>query len=166
MPNIKPLLVFFIILILISCSDSEQDEAKNNNLDTIKLVIESDEMFKKIKNPYEKPGNGKVFRAFLISITNASKYSLDGGSSDYHCTFSVITSDGFVIQAINTASEAWRENRLVWNADEIPIGKTRKGWVVFSVPANSNLITLSFDVNERITPHEFTGLGTIEVPIN
>jgi len=148
---------------LTACGDSGQNQTKN--LNDIKLAIESDESFLEIENSYEKAGDGKIFRAFLISIENSSNYNLDGGSSDYHATFSVTTSDGYVIKAINTSSSAWRENRLVWSVDVIPEGQLKKGWIVFSVPIDSDLKTLTFNVNEQHSPHHITGIGAIEVPI-
>jgi len=161
----KQLLFFLAVLILTACTDSKQGHTKNHNLNHIKLVIESDEAFGEIENSYEKPGDGKIFRSFLISIENSSNYNLYGGSSDYHSTFSVTTSDGYVIKAINTSSSAWRENRLVWSVEVIPEGQLRKGWIVFSVPIDNDLKTLTFNVDERHSPHHLTGLGAIEVPI-
>jgi hypothetical protein len=54
---------------------------------------------------------------------------------------------------------------MVWNANEIPPGEVRKGWLVFSVPENENPIRLVFHVAEVIGPHSTTGMGNVNIPL-
>jgi hypothetical protein len=133
--------------------------------DKIELNILTQERFSNIENPYEKPNRGNVFLAFLIIITNNSDVLIYGGSWDYHNTFTLISRDGYVIQAENTASEAWRQNRQVWNADTIPPNETRKGWIVFQIPENAFLKYLNFRICKVNSPNRLTELDTLKISL-
>jgi len=127
----------------------------------ITLSIEKADCFFKIENQFEKPKGGNLFFALLISIQNNGDFKLYGGSSDYHNTFSVVTQDGYEIQALNTSSTAWKENRMVWNSDLIEIGDKRKGWIVFSIPQQSTPEKVLFSVDRWDSPHQLTSMGTL-----
>lgn len=138
----------------------------NQDKTFVSITIEQKDEFKAISNPDLTPGHGKRFVSYLVSIRNTSAKPIYGGSSDPHASFEIVTVSGYVIQAENTSSQAWKDNRMVWNAGDIPPGEVRKGWVVFSVPENDNPKHLTFHVAEIVEPHSTTKIGSVSVPLN
>lgn len=139
--------------------------AQENINDQIVLDILDRESFYNIENQYVKPVIGNVFFALHIDIVNKSSFNISGGGSDYHSTFQIITSDGYTIQAENTSSEAWKQNRLVWNVDYLSPNEKGKGWIVFSIPQNTSPKYLIFNINKYNSPHSLTGLGRLKAPL-
>ena len=141
-------------------SDSDNDALKGVMVKVLKT-----ERFTSIDNQYEKLGKGRIFLALLLTITNNSDNIIDGGGSDYHSTFNLKTTEGYTIEAENTSSDAWRKDRMVWNADLLSPGETGKGWVVFSVPESATIEYLIFKVDRYNGPHSFTEIGMLKIPL-
>lgn len=154
-------IAFLIILIMscVSCSKTDDISGSIDAMNQVDFSIDEVEIVDDTSDFLERPVEGREYRAFLVSITNNTQVKIYGGTSDYSSIFSVKTSDGFIIQAENTSSNAWRKALLVWNAEEIPKGERRKGWIVFSVPISSELASLSFSVNKVNSPLNISPIG-------
>lgn len=127
------------------------------------MVIENREDYVKIANPYTQPKSGNKYSAFLVSLLNNSNMMIDGGGCDYHHTFEALLEDGYVLQAENTASTVWKENRMVWCVDDIPPGETRRGCIVFTIPISKKIKHITFYVNEKTGPLQSISRGKIKV---
>lgn len=137
------------------------------NTDKIKINIEQSEIFEALKkpNPYVSPGEGNHFVGFLVSVENLGEKKIYGGSSDHHRTFNIMTSGNYVVEAENTSSDSWKNDRLIWTGSEIEPHEKRKGWIVFRVPKQEIPVKFIFIVDEETRPGFLKSLGSIKVPL-